>query len=81
MAAENETLRWPTNLDRKGIEQRILQGREYAEARGLSAGILGGFFLNGLISVFFCWFYRQPLVFFWTIPGTVLVGPALGHLS
>ena len=25
----------------------------------------------------FCWFYRQPLVFFWTIPGTVLVGPAL----
>ena len=25
--------------------------------------------------------YRQPLVFFWTIPGTVLVGPALGHLA
>jgi benzoate membrane transport protein len=24
--------------------------------------------------------YRQPLAFFWTIPGTVLVGPALGHL-
>src|SRR6266571_3597437 len=23
----------------------------------------------------------QPLVFFWTIPGAVLVGPALGHLS
>ena len=29
----------------------------------------------------FCWLYRQPLAFFWTIPGTVLVGPALGHLS
>ena len=28
-----------------------------------------------------CWTYRQPLAFFWTIPGTVLVGPALGHLS
>jgi benzoate membrane transport protein len=24
--------------------------------------------------------YRRPLAFFWTIPGTVLVGPALGHL-
>ena len=36
MAAENETLRWPTNLDRKGIEQRLVQVREYAEARGLA---------------------------------------------
>jgi len=37
--------------------------------------------VNGLISIAFCWLYRQPLVFLWTIPGTVLVGPALGHLS
>jgi len=50
-------------------------------ASDLSSWIFGCFFLNGLISIFFCWFYRQPLVFFWTIPGTVLVGPALGHLS
>jgi benzoate membrane transport protein len=27
------------------------------------------------------WCYRQPLAFFWTIPGTVLVGPSLQHLS
>ena len=47
----------------------------------LSSWLFGSFFLNGLISVFFCWRYQQPLVFFWTIPGTVLVGPALGHLS
>jgi benzoate membrane transport protein len=47
----------------------------------LSSWIFGAFFLNGLISIAFCWFYRQPLVFFWTIPGAVLVGPALGHLS
>ena len=47
----------------------------------LSSWIFGAFFVNGLISIAFCWFYRQPLVFFWTIPGTVLVGPALGHLS
>ncbi|MBI1943276.1 MAG: benzoate/H(+) symporter BenE family transporter [Betaproteobacteria bacterium] len=47
----------------------------------LSSWIFGAFFLNGLISIAFCWLYRQPLVFFWTIPGAVLVGPALGHLA
>jgi benzoate membrane transport protein len=47
----------------------------------LSSWIFGSFFLNGLISIYFCWRYRQPLVFFWTIPGAVLVGPALGHLT
>lgn len=47
----------------------------------LSSWIFGSFFLHGLISLFFCWYYRQPLVYFWSIAGTVLVGPALGHLS
>ncbi len=47
----------------------------------LSSWIFGSFFLNGLISIAFCLGYRQPLVFFWSIPGAVLVGPALGHLS
>jgi len=47
----------------------------------LSSWIFGSFCLNGLITVLFCTLYRQPLAFFWTIPGTVLVGPALGHLS
>src|SRR5512147_1392896 len=47
----------------------------------LSSWIFGSFLLNGLITLLFCTLYRQPLVFFWTIPGTVLVGPALGHLS
>ncbi|MCP5265809.1 MAG: benzoate/H(+) symporter BenE family transporter [Burkholderiaceae bacterium] len=47
----------------------------------LASWIFGAFFVNGLLSIGFCWFYRQPLVFFWTIPGTVLVGPALAHLS
>jgi benzoate membrane transport protein len=47
----------------------------------LSSWIFGAFFVNGLISIAFCWLYRQPLVFLWTIPGAVLVGPALTHLS
>ena len=46
----------------------------------LASWIFGAFFINGLITLLFCTLYRQPLVFFWTIPGTVLVGPALGHL-
>jgi benzoate membrane transport protein len=33
------------------------------------------------MSIGFSLTWRQPLVFFWTIPGTVLVGPALAHLS
>ncbi len=47
----------------------------------LASWIFGAFFINGLISIAFCLWYRQPLVFFWSIPGAVLVGPALGHLS
>jgi benzoate membrane transport protein len=47
----------------------------------LASWIFGAFFVNGLISILFCWRYRQPLVFFWSIPGIVLVGPALGHLG
>lgn len=53
---------------------------------GLSEGeiaswIFAVFFINGLITILFCWLYQQPLAFFWTIPGTVLVGQALTHLT
>ncbi len=47
----------------------------------IASWIFGCFFINGLISLLFCLVYRQPLVFFWTIPGTVLVSEALTHLS
>jgi len=50
-------------------------------AAQLASWIFGVFFLNGVLTVLACWLYQQPLAFFWTIPGTVLVGPALGHLS
>jgi benzoate membrane transport protein len=50
-------------------------------ADDLASWLFGSFFLNGLISIAFCWWYREPLVFFWSIPGTVLVGPALTHLT
>jgi benzoate membrane transport protein len=47
----------------------------------LASWVFGVFFINGLISILFSWLYREPLAFAWTIPGTVLVGPALAHLS
>jgi benzoate membrane transport protein len=47
----------------------------------IASWLFGCFFINGLISLAFCLAYRQPLVFFWTIPGTVLVGQALEHLT
>jgi len=47
----------------------------------IASWMFGCFFINGLLSLGFCLLYRQPLVFFWTIPGTVLVGQALEHLS
>ena len=47
----------------------------------LASWVFGAFFINGIISIVYCLAYRQPLAFFWTIPGTVLVGPALTHLS
>jgi benzoate membrane transport protein len=51
-----------------------------AEAE-IASWVFGVFFINGLITILFCWFYRQPLAIFWTIPGTVLVGQSLTHLS
>src|SRR5437660_1917128 len=47
----------------------------------IASWVFGVFFINGLITILFCWLYRQPLSFFWTIPGTVLVGQSLTHLS
>lgn len=47
----------------------------------LASWIFGSYALSGVLTVIASWVYRQPLSFFWTIPGTVLVGPALGHLG
>lgn len=49
--------------------------------REIASWIFAVFFVNGLITILFCWLYRQPLAFFWTIPGTVLVGQSLTHLT
>jgi benzoate membrane transport protein len=56
-------------------------GRGGLDETQLASWIFGAFFINSLLSIAFCVLYRKPLVFFWTIPGTVLVGAALTHLS
>lgn len=43
----------------------------------IASWIFGAFFFNGLLTIAASILYRIPLVFFWSIPGTVLVGPAL----
>ncbi len=47
----------------------------------IASWLFAVFFINGMLTMLFCWLYRQPLAFFWTIPGTVLVGQSLTHLS
>lgn len=47
----------------------------------IASWIFGAFFINGFVGIAFSLLYRQPLVFLWSIPGAVLVGPALNHLS
>lgn len=47
----------------------------------LASWIFAAFAINGVLSIVLSLLYRTPLAFFWTIPGTVLVGPALDHLT
>jgi benzoate membrane transport protein len=50
-------------------------------AAQLASWVFAVFFVNGVVTLLMTWRYSTPLAFGWTIPGTVLVGPALQHLS
>ncbi len=58
----------------------VAAGAGLSEA-DIASWIFGGFFLNSIITIAFSLAYRQPLVFLWSIPGSVLLGPALAHVS
>jgi benzoate membrane transport protein len=47
----------------------------------LASWIFAAFAVNGILTVLMSAVFRQPLAFFWTIPGTVLVGAALQTLG
>lgn len=47
----------------------------------VSSWIFGVFLGNGLLTIAMSWWYKSPQAYFWTIPGTVIAGDALSHLS
>jgi benzoate membrane transport protein len=47
----------------------------------IASWIFGAYGLGGLLTLWMCWRYRQPLGMAWTIPGALLLPPALHHLS
>lgn len=47
----------------------------------LASWVCGIFLSAGLATIVMSLLYRQPLGFAWSIPGTVLLGPSLQHLS
>ncbi|WP_353952600.1 benzoate/H(+) symporter BenE family transporter [Knoellia sp. S7-12] len=50
-------------------------------AEQIASWIFGVLAFNGLLTIVMSWTFRQPLGFFWTIPGTVVVGTALQSLT
>ena len=40
----------------------------------IASWVFGVFFFNGLITIAMSWWYRMPLGFAWTIPGTARSG-------
>lgn len=46
-----------------------------------SSWIFGAFLGNGILTLLLTYLYRSPQAYFWTIPGTVLAGDALMHLT
>jgi benzoate membrane transport protein len=47
----------------------------------IASWIFGGYGIGGILSIAMSLAYRQPMGIAWTIPGGVLIGPALTHLS
>ena len=47
----------------------------------IASWIFGGYALGGVLSIVMSVLYRQPIGMAWSIPGAVLIGPALAHLT
>ena len=47
----------------------------------ISSWIFSGYGIGGIFSIVFSLIYRQPISMAWTIPGAILLVPALTHLS
>lgn len=47
----------------------------------VAAWIFGGYAIGGFLSILMSCLYRQPTGVAWSIPGAILIGPALDHLT
>jgi benzoate membrane transport protein len=47
----------------------------------IASWVFAAFVFGGLLTIAFSYLFRQPIALMWTIPGAVLVGGALQHLS
>ncbi|MGB0632608.1 MAG: benzoate/H(+) symporter BenE family transporter [Alphaproteobacteria bacterium] len=47
----------------------------------IAVWLFAGYALSGVLTIFVCYLYRQPLAFGYSMPALVIVGPALLHLS
>lgn len=47
----------------------------------IAAWLFTAYALSGVLSIGVCYLYRQPLTFGYSMPGVVIVGPALMHFS
>jgi benzoate membrane transport protein len=47
----------------------------------VAAWIFGAYAIPGFLSILTSYLYRQPSGVAWSIPGAILIGPALDHLS
>ena len=47
----------------------------------LSSWLFGAFAINSVISIVFSFWYKQPLVFMWSIPGIILIGSSIENYS
>jgi benzoate membrane transport protein len=47
----------------------------------VAAWIFGGYAIGGFLSILMSCLYRQPTGVAWSIPGAILIGPGLNHLS
>lgn len=56
-------------------------GKANFAADQLATWLFGAYAIGGLISVLTSYFYRQPSGIAFSIPGAILIGPALEHLS
>ncbi|MBT4170319.1 MAG: benzoate transporter, partial [Rhodospirillaceae bacterium] len=57
-------------------------GRQGGLAPGdLSSWVFAAFGFGGLLTMSYSYLFRQPIAIMWTIPGAVLVGGALPHLT